>query len=122
MKDNKLQDFALTLMNHVRNDARTSIDAVESSHAAWVRQQESKEQSIQNKTDEYNTEHHQPRLERDTQYKEYLFNIQAIYEKYLRASTGQRRTILKEYIRARANLPEPLKDGLMTDLIYTTSR
>lgn len=116
----QLADFALVLMNHVRNDAKTSQDAIQSSLMAWKQSRDQKQQAIYEKEDAYREAHEKPRLLREEEYHNYLQLKNMAYLEAKDAPTSMRKQKIIQWLKIQ--LPESLKDGLSTDLIYTSGR
>lgn len=116
----ELQTFGMTLMDHVCNDAKTSMDAVQSSLATWQQKDQERIQVLQEAYDTYMNEHEKPRAEREGAYMQYLQEKTLAFNAIAKAPTSQKKQRIVQWLRVP--LPENLKDGVNTDLIYTTGR
>lgn len=115
----ELYTFAAILMNHVRNSDRTSMDDVVLAYDRWDNKRQETLQANQQREQEYHTRHEEPRNERVAVYAQYLQSKQADFLAI--PPSSQRMQELRQWI-ARHGVPEALKNGIHTDLIYTSSR
>lgn len=111
----ELQNFATVLMNHVRNSDRTSMDDVLLAFDAWRNKHQDRLREIQERQEKYRAQHEDPRNERMTAYQQYVETKRAT------APPSKRVQDLKQWL-AMNGVPEVLKEGLQTDLIYTSCR
>lgn len=116
----ELQTFGMTLMNHVRNDAKTSIDAVQSAFATWQQKEQERTQNVQEAYETYVNEHEKPRIEREIAYVTYLQEKAIAYNEISQVPTAQKKQKIVQWLRVP--LPDIVKDGVNTDLIYTSNR
>lgn len=107
-------------MNHVRNGDRTSMDDVLASFETWNQKHQETTQETQERQEAYRNKHEDPRTERGLAYIQYLQEKHADFTGLSsKAPSSQRMQELKQWF-ARHPLPENLKNGLQTDLIYTS--
>jgi hypothetical protein len=105
-------------MDHVRNEAKTSKEAVESSLANWQHAREQKEQVYNEQLEMYREKHEKPRLLREEEYRNYLQMRSMAYQEIKEAPASLRKQKIIQWLKVK--VPEQLKEGLATDLIYTS--
>jgi hypothetical protein len=116
----ELQDFATILMNHVRNSDRTSLDDVLTAFDTWKNKHQENQQAILDRQEAYRSQHENPRNEKNLAYAQYLQDKRADFPRMdAKAPSSQKMQEMKQWL-ARHGLPESLKQGLQTDLIYTS--
>lgn len=116
----ELVDFALILMDHVRNEAKTSKEAVASSLANWQHARQQKEQVYNEHIDAYREKHEKPRLLREEEYNNFMQMKSIAYQEIKEAPSSLKKQKIIQWLKVK--MPEQLKDGLATDLIYASGR
>lgn len=110
-------DFLQTLVDHVTNDTKTGMDAVEAAFHEWratVDERTGLEAYI---SDEFLNKIELPRAERARIYAEYCQEKTRLYDMWRFAPNGQRAVALREWLALK--LPDEVKDGIDNDRIYT---
>lgn len=116
----ELQTFAMNLMDHVRNENKTSIESVKASLATWQQKEDERMRTAQEAFENYMNQHEIPRQERDAAYANYLQDKTLAYDSISKAPTSLRKQRIMQWLRIP--MPDTLKEGLLSDLIYTSGR
>lgn len=111
-------DFAKTLMNHVVNDTRTSVEHVNTAFHDWRAAVDEQASVDAYMSDEYISNVETPRAERMRMYMEYCNEKQRLYDIYKFAPNNQKSRALRDWLSYP--LPEEIKHGIIgDDYVYT---
>lgn len=110
-------DFIKTLIDHVANETKKDMNAVEAAFHEWRAAMDERAGLEGYLTDEFLNKIELPRAERARIYAEYCQEKTRLYDMWRFAPNGQRALALREWLAMK--LPEAVKDGIDNDRIYT---
>lgn len=110
-------EFATTLMDHVANDTKVTIDVVESHFHEWRAHEDEAAGIDAFMLDEYVNKYDLPRANRARMYDEYCAEKLRLYQLWKHAPAGNKTRALHDWVKL--SVPSEIKDGVDSERIYT---